>query len=115
MQDDLLGYSRTIDVRPSKVTREPSLHARRSLGSEMRLHFKWREFLPNKHIDYRLGPERNPRQGFSSADILRWTDRWRRVTRRPVEHLPQPSPEGTVYWRRPVKTGMDEFFAKVVD
>lgn len=61
--------------------------------------------MPHKHIDQILGPERNPRQGFGAADILRWTERW---TVRPGVRAAGGSPAP-----QPASTGMDEFFARV--
>lgn len=64
--------------------------------------------MPHNEIDALLGPERNPRQGFWAADILRWQDqrRKRRLARRPEPESPVAVPEV-------VDTGMDEFFATV--
>lgn len=60
--------------------------------------------MSHKHIDQIIGPERNPRQGFGAADILRWTERWTvRPKARPAGGSPAP---------RPASTGMDEFFAR---
>ena len=64
-------------------------------------------FVP-QHIDLILGPERNPRQGFSAQDILRWSEGFSRLRagRR------KESGSG----RHPEKvraTGMDDFFARI--
>ncbi|HRP07022.1 MAG TPA: hypothetical protein PLL69_00910 [Gemmatimonadales bacterium] len=72
--------------------------------------------MPNVHIDAVLGPERNPRQGsgFGAADILRWSDNWRRLVgefraaREPARQ--DAGPEGASPSARSDSTGMDEFF-----
>ncbi len=71
--------------------------------------------MPHVHVDARLGPERNPRQGFGAQDILRWTDSWRRLraefkaARQPVMR-PQPVKEGPLAPTLHSSGGMDEFF-----
>jgi hypothetical protein len=67
--------------------------------------------MRDDHIDAILGPERNPRQGVGAADILRWQKRWRerRVSSRVGKGSGESAPG------RPVRSGMDDFFARVRD
>lgn len=73
--------------------------------------------MPNLHIDARLGPERNPRQGFGAQDILRWTSGWRKL-REEFKAARDSAPnaagrvnEGSRAPTRHASVGMDEFFA----
>ena len=72
------------------------------------------------HIDARLGPERNPRQGVGAADILRWRERWRRLraeyreAQRMARRLEREhAVESALAIRREAVGDMDRFFAKV--
>ena len=69
------------------------------------------------HIDARLGPERNPRQGVGAADILRWQEAWRkqkaeRRAAKRAERRPERV-ESSLAIKREAIGDMDRFFAKV--